>query len=86
MLAGWRSAFNEYQFLELSMSRVFCDEAATGGPIQVVKVVALPAMAILDRQDEHKEESINCCRDFPYIYDPYRCRYLRLRWGGLLIG
>ena len=42
-----------------------CDEAATGGPIQVVKVVALLAMTILDRQDEHKEESINCCRDFP---------------------
>ena len=35
------------------------------GPIQVVKVVALLAMTILDRQDEHKEESINCCRDFP---------------------
>ena len=55
-LAGWRSAFNEYQFLELSMSSVFCDEAATGGPIQVVKVVALLAMTILDRQDEHKEQ------------------------------
>ena len=31
----------------------------------MVKVVALLAMTILDRQDEHKEESINCCRDFP---------------------
>ena len=31
----------------------------------MVKVVALLAMTILDRQDEHKEESISCCRDFP---------------------
>ena len=51
-----------------------CDEAATGGPIQVVKVVALLAMTILDRQDEHKEESINCCRDFPCnSRNPFPC-------------
>ena len=40
-LAGWRSAFNEYQFLELSMSRVFCDEAATGGPTKQYKLMLM---------------------------------------------
>ena len=51
----------------LRFNQDLCDEAATGRPIQVVMVVALLVMTILDRQDEHKEESINCCRDFPCI-------------------
>ena len=53
---------------ESYFSPAFCDKAATGGPIQVVKVVALLAMTILDKQDEHKEESINFCRDFLYTH------------------